>query len=467
MKRRGYFGLVLLTVLVLVAKTARWNLRNWDEAWYAEITKNMAVYGYGWIGPYWNGRYYFDQPPLYFWLSGLVVKIFGLGEWQVRMVSIVSGFVVLWLVYLLGGKLFNPRVGLWSSLIFLTLGGVVMRFAYGNLEALLIALFLATIYLYLESRGRWRWIVVAGVTLGLGFLVKGWLQGLLPVIFIVVWMWVTRRRLPWWQLLMMIITGAAIFGTWFGAGALEFGEPFIDRYLFKPAAGRLGNPLDNFSLEQFGNVARDVKWWFLPIFGLGWWQMRGALAKEDVKKLTALIAVIIGYLLALSFLDEKSGWYPLPVYPFVALVAGYVMERWWRVWPTLTTVAFLFLLALGAVNAYRVEMIYPDRSHVGVALGKYAQKIIPQGETVVWDDHDFTAFLFYSDLGMVYVPEADGAKPGEWWILTYEEVPKLSEEKGGAWIVTPDKSRFPKGLIDRATVVTEYRGYTFFRLEKS
>ena len=56
-------------------------VRNWDEAWYAEIIKNMAVKDYGWLMPWWNGRYYFDHPPLYFWLSGVVVKLFGLGEW--------------------------------------------------------------------------------------------------------------------------------------------------------------------------------------------------------------------------------------------------------------------------------------------------------------------------------------------------------------------------------------------------
>ena len=69
-------------------------VRNWDEAWYAEIIKQMAVGGKGWLMPWWNGQYYFDHPPVYFWLSGLVVKLFGLGEWQVRIVSVLAGIGV-------------------------------------------------------------------------------------------------------------------------------------------------------------------------------------------------------------------------------------------------------------------------------------------------------------------------------------------------------------------------------------
>ena len=80
--------LVLISsVVVFFSKIASFPLRNWDEAWYAEIIKNMAFGKYGVLMPFWNGRYYFDNAPLYFWLSAPVFKIFGAGEWQARFVS--------------------------------------------------------------------------------------------------------------------------------------------------------------------------------------------------------------------------------------------------------------------------------------------------------------------------------------------------------------------------------------------
>ena len=116
-------------------------VRNWDEAWYAEIIKNMAVKDYGWLMPWWNGRYYFDHPPLYFWLSGLVVKLFGLGEWQVRLVSVVAGVGVLWLTYAVGKKLFGRRAGIGASLVLVSLAQVIVRFSHGNLDSLMTLIF--------------------------------------------------------------------------------------------------------------------------------------------------------------------------------------------------------------------------------------------------------------------------------------------------------------------------------------
>ena len=106
-------------------------------------------------------------------------------------------------------------------------------------------------------------------------------------------------------------------------------------------------------------------------------------------------------------------------------------------------------------------MIYPDRSRVGAELGREAKKIIPRGETVVLDDHDFTAFLYYSDADMVYVPSGAGGKPGEWWTLKYSELSELVEKRAPVWIVTPNPANLPQGLV--MTEMAEYQGYKFLR----
>ena len=120
------------------------------------------------------------------------------------------------------------------------------------------------------------------------------------------------------------------------------------------------------------------------------------------------------------------------------------------------------LVIAGLINAYRVEMIYPDRSRVGAELGRYAKRIIPERETVVLDDHDFTAFLFYADVGMVYVPSPTGGKSGEWWTLRYDQLPELVKEKREAWIVTADKSWLPRE-ITKVEEIAQYGGYSFLK----
>ena len=108
------FIIILGSVLTFFRQIDVFPLRNWDEAWYAEIIKNMASGKYGFIMPYWNGKYYFDHAPLYFWLSSPFFKFFGPGEWQARIISALASVFVVFFIFLIGKKLVNTLTGFFS-----------------------------------------------------------------------------------------------------------------------------------------------------------------------------------------------------------------------------------------------------------------------------------------------------------------------------------------------------------------
>jgi 4-amino-4-deoxy-L-arabinose transferase-like glycosyltransferase len=64
-----------------------------------------------------------DHPPGYYFLSGLAVKLFGLGEFQVRFFSALCGLLLVWGLYLLGDRLcrlwkfFPSNLGLTAALM--------------------------------------------------------------------------------------------------------------------------------------------------------------------------------------------------------------------------------------------------------------------------------------------------------------------------------------------------------------
>src|SRR3989344_9177204 len=240
--------LVLISSLaVFFFKIASFPLRNWDEAWYAEITKNMASGKYGILMPFWNGRYYFDHAPLYFWLSAPIFKIFGAGEWQARFVSAVAAIIAAFLIFKIGKRLKDETTGIISALVFLTFGGVTVRFAHGNLDALLICFFLASFYFYLKSEEKKIFGFAAGAFIGLGFLIKSWGIGFFPLVLIFMYAYF-KDRFP--RNLLLIILGTLIFSSWwYFLGILKFGSQFINWYLLDPSEGRLASPLANFSLE--------------------------------------------------------------------------------------------------------------------------------------------------------------------------------------------------------------------------
>src|SRR3972149_41268 len=320
--------IILASSAVIFFRTIdRFPLRNWDEAWYAEGIKKLVRGSYSLLATFWNGQYYFDKPPLYFWLSLPIVKFLGVGEWQVRLISILSAILASLLVYLIGKKLFNRTVGLIAFIVFVSLGQVVIRFAHGNLDALLVFLLLASFYCYLLSLKKRVFAVVCGITLGLGFLVKGWFVGLYPVLIITLYLLFTQKKLP--RNLLLIITFTLISSSWyFILGAVKFGEPFSNWYFLNPAGGLLKSPFSSFSLRYFGDLIRDIGFWWIGvvIFALNFRK----IAQMEKKILIALFASILIFIFPLNFLSEKLGWHNLPAYPLVAITCAFALEKLYR-----------------------------------------------------------------------------------------------------------------------------------------
>lgn len=434
----GYL-IFYLSILVFLIPINFFPLRNWDEAWYGEIIKNMASENYSLLVPFWNGQYYFDKPPLYFWLSLPIVKLFGIGEWQVRFVSVVAASICVLLTYLIGNRFWTSQndrqkklVGIFSAIIFVILGQVYIRFSHGNLDALLVALFLATYYFWLSSEKNIKLAWISGIMLGLGFLVKGWTLGLFPLFVIGIHSFLCERKIIPKNLLYIIVGAVLSSGWWYLLGISQFGHTFFNWYIFTPAEGGLGR---SFSWESFWFLIRDVGiWWIVVGFVIlvrvmhpGSYDSGSIRLTQDVQsRMTkTLLLVTSCFLLPLSFAQEKLDWHNLPAYPFVAIFVGWCIYNLYKRYGKIILVTCCLLLVTQAFVVYKIENIYPDRSKVGAELGYMMTVIKNPGDIVILDDHDFTSFLYYSNVVKVYVVSYEEVKPGEFWRLKYSDLPNF------------------------------------------
>ena len=57
---------------------------------------------------------YFDQPPLFFWLSWLSTKVFGLTNLGLRFPAVALFAGTSWLLFLITKKLFSAKAGFWA-----------------------------------------------------------------------------------------------------------------------------------------------------------------------------------------------------------------------------------------------------------------------------------------------------------------------------------------------------------------
>lgn len=439
----------MIDTVVRIFNIDHFPLRNWDEAWYAEIIKNMASGDYSLLAPYWNGQYYYDKPPLYFWLTLPFFKIFGPGEWQARIISIVATILASVFVYLLSKRFFDKRVAILSVVVFLTMGQIIVRFAYGNLDALVVCLSLATIYFYISNKK----VFWTGVSLALVYLVKGWILGLLPILVILIYdYFLLSKNLK--RVFLVIAISIFLVSPYYILGFLRFGEQFIDWYLFNPTASLFA--YNNFSWQFFGNLVRDVGFWFVP-FGLGLALAFRTLGNGYGKLFTLAFSSVV-FLLGISFLAGKLGWYALPVYPFVAIIVAYFVEKLMSKKFVLAGILIVIVFILQIYNVDRIENIHPDRSWVGATLGKVAYEIVPKEDLLILDDRDLPAFLFYSNHREVLVVSGSSSQSWEWWIYKYEDLPKLLAQNKDTWIVTRNPI-----LFVNAAVVREVEGYHFLK----
>ena len=60
---------------------------------------------------------YFDQPPLFFWLSGLNIKLFGLTTLGLRLPAVILFAGTSWLLFTITKRLFNAEAGFWAVLM--------------------------------------------------------------------------------------------------------------------------------------------------------------------------------------------------------------------------------------------------------------------------------------------------------------------------------------------------------------
>src|SRR5215211_3367672 len=94
---RSFLARLLWTVLSLlvVAFALLWklgagSLAAWDEAIYAQVSKEI-VQGGEWLTLHWQYANWFEKPPLFMWITAAFYRVLGVNEFAARLPSAISG----------------------------------------------------------------------------------------------------------------------------------------------------------------------------------------------------------------------------------------------------------------------------------------------------------------------------------------------------------------------------------------
>ncbi|MGO4582905.1 ArnT family glycosyltransferase [Arthrobacter sp. 2RAF6] len=226
LRHRVELSLVLLATAVLYL----WNLgaSGWANPFYSAAaqagSQNWTAWFFGSSDA--ANSITVDKPPASLWIMGLSVRIFGLSSWSILVPEALMGVATAWLLYLAVRRAAAPatgdprlahRAGLLAAVVMAITPVATLIFRFNNPDALLVLLMTAAAYATLRSiqDNKLRWLLLAGVLLGFGFLTKQ-LQVLLVVPgFSVAYVvaapgGVGRRPLRLRSLLHLLAAGAAM-----------------------------------------------------------------------------------------------------------------------------------------------------------------------------------------------------------------------------------------------------------------
>ena len=327
--------------IAFVVLFAGYGLRDpWpaDEPRFVLVAKQMVESG-NWLFPHRGIELYPDKPPVYFWLLALAYFLIGSWRWSFLLPSLLSGMAVLWLVYDLGKRLWQPRAGLWAAAAVLVSLQFMYQFKRAQIDPTLVLMTTASFYLiarHVLLERDWRMLCGGFALAGLGVITKG--VGFLPLLALLPLaayrhgqctpLTAAQRGDGWrWLgvfgcfLLPIALWLSAIVYLGLNSGNPEHAE-YLNNILFKQTAERYANPWHHH--EPFWYFAEIIALFWLP-FSLSWFWLitpwRKAFAERDLRVLFPLAWGVL-VVLFFSISSGKRDMYILPALPAFALAAA-------------------------------------------------------------------------------------------------------------------------------------------------
>ncbi|UYQ63141.1 ArnT family glycosyltransferase [Streptomyces peucetius] len=167
--------------LALLAATALLYLWNLSASGYANSFYSAAVQAgsESWKAFFFGssdaaGSITVDKPPAALWPMALSVRLFGLGSWQILVPEVLMGVATVGVLYAAVRRRFTPAAGLIAGAVLALTPVAALMFRFNNPDALLALLMTVTVYCVLRALegARTKWLVWAGVAVGLAFLTK-------------------------------------------------------------------------------------------------------------------------------------------------------------------------------------------------------------------------------------------------------------------------------------------------------
>lgn len=330
MKNHTYFKIVFFIYAVaLFINIGSFGVVESSDARYAEIAREMFVSG-DFIHPNLLDVHHYHKPPLTYQITALGYKLFGVNAFGARFFLQIAILLQLVLIYLLTNQLFkNNQTALWATIIYMSYPLVLVSSRNLTTDAFLATFALWSIYSWVKYRksGNIFYLYSFTVSLGMGFLTKGPVIFIVPVVFILFFNRIQKSKTSFnihHVLAWLLFLGIAL--SWFVYLSIQ-NTDFMNYFLGRQTA-------DRFAKNVFGRT--EPFWYFIvfgPLVALPWFIPLIVLIKKQRKNFTKksiYIALLMGCIIPLIFFSISSSkriLYILPIYSLMAILTAQLFSK--------------------------------------------------------------------------------------------------------------------------------------------
>ena len=328
-------SLFCLTVPLLFLNSQQDSLIAYDEGYYANQARWIWETG-DWLTPQWWGTPIYDRTIGLQWLIALAYHFFGLNEFSARLPSAIAGIVSVLLTYEIGLVLFDRQIAWLGSLMLMFMGIWISEVHLAHQSALLLAIELfgilgllrithtRNIDLASPKAIQWGWGAIAGMSVGLGFIVKGFMI-FVPIVAILPYLILQQRyrqviKNPGIYIGFMI--GWIPTVAWLGLSYQKYGimpiRDLINKVLFLSET----NTFNPSPFYYFWNLPVNIFPWAL-FSAIGAWIVgKKLLIGINYSVISLTLGYPIGLFILLSMFKTRTPYYPTQFLPFMSLLAA-------------------------------------------------------------------------------------------------------------------------------------------------
>ena len=338
-----------------------------DEPRFAQATREMIQRG-EWVVPYFNDEYRFDKPVLIYWMMRPCYALFGANEFSARLPSVLSAILLGWLVFWMGRRWFTARTGFLAAFGLLTCLQLVMHARSAVADMPMVAMVVLAQWAAWElvhddsPKYPWRWFWLFYGALGVGFLAKGPVTLVVPLLTFLIFRFAFWRKPVRWTRLKFgpgLVVTLAIMGSWGIPALLKTGGEFW-------TVGMKSHVYER-GLHTFQGHGAFFLYYvvisLVSLFPLIAFAGEGAvyLRRNWTEKNAFLMSWLAGTYILFSFYVTKLPHYVMPAFPAFFLILAQAAEaefprpRWTRVFFR----AVVLLLSIVAVIVFAGAFLIP------------------------------------------------------------------------------------------------------------